>query len=422
MLYGVRKGCILPHHMSSKRKSLLCRDIARRPMRNSHHQPRGLAEHTHPTTPEERQERKQRIQTHGRSSVTRSIADAIVIKAGDMFFLSEPNGRVPLGGTHSYGLYYHDCRFLNGSASEKGLVTQGWKDSGDAVVNTDGTLAQPPISLSEVQGYVYRAKTSLAGLYAQAGEAERAAQLQREAQQLRVQCNRDFWLADKQCYALALQAQHKPVAVISSNPGQALWTGIADSDKGRQTVARLMADDMFSGWGMRTLSAQERRYNPIGYHLGTVWPHDNALIAAGFRRYGCNTEACRIFGIVEAATHFAHYRLPEVFAGFRKADYGIPVRYPVACQPQAWAAGSVPFLSTTALRLVPEAFAHRLRIVQPILPDFLQQLEVHRLRVGDGCADLLFARRTDSSVAVTVMQVEGRLEVVTESEATPAQS
>jgi len=184
-----------------------------------------------------------------------------------------------------------------------------------------------------------------------------------------------------------------------------------------------MEDDMFSGWGARTLSVQERRYNPIGYHLGTVWPHDNALIAAGFRRYGFHTEACRIFtGIVEAATHFAHYRLPEVFAGFRRADYGIPVRYPVACHPQAWAAGSVPFLLTTTLGLVPEAFAHRLRIVQPVLPDFLQQLEVHRLRVGEGRADLRFARRADGSVTVTVMRVEGQLDVVTEGEATPAKS
>jgi glycogen debranching enzyme len=159
-----------------------------------------------------------------------------------------------------------------------------------------------------------------------------------------------------------------------------------------------MADDMFSGWGVRTLSTQERRYNPIGYHLDTVWPHDNALIAAGFRHYGCHTEACRIFrGMVEAATHFAHYRLPEVFAGFCKADYGIPVRYPIACHPQAWAAGAIPFLLTIALGLVPEALAHRLRIVQPVLPDFLQQLEVHRLRV------------------------EGQLEVITEGGATPVQ-
>jgi glycogen debranching enzyme len=300
-------------------------------------------------------------------------------------------------------------------SAHKGLINQGWKDSGDAIVNADGTLAQPPISLVEVQGYVYLAKTALAGLYAHAGEADRAAQLRREAQELQARFNRDFWLAEKHCYALALQAKHTPVAVISSNPGQALWTGIADPDKAQQTVARLMADDMFSGWGVRTLSTQERRYNPIGYHLGTVWPHDNALIAAGFRHYGCNTEACRIFtAIVEAATHFTHYRLPEVFAGFRKADYGIPVRYPVACHPQAWAAGSIPFLITTALGLVPEALDQRLRIVQPVLPEFLQRLEIHRLRVGHGCADLHFARRADGSVAVTVRRVEGQLEVVTE--------
>jgi glycogen debranching enzyme len=174
---------------------------------------------------------------------------------------------------------------------------------------------------------------------------------------------------------------------------------------------------------VRTLSTHERRYNPIGYHLGTVWPHDNALIAAGFRRYGFHDEAGRIFtGMVEAATHFTHYRLPEVFAGFRRVDYGIPVRYPVACHPQAWAAGSIPFLLMTALGLVPEAFAQRLRIVQPVLPDFLHQLEVHRLRVGDGYADLHFARHTDGSVAIRVLRVEGQLEVITEGEATPTKS
>jgi len=307
-------------------------------------------------------------------------------------------------------------------STQQGLINQGWKDSGDAVVNADGTLAQPPISLVEVQGYVYLAKTSLADLYAHAGEAERAGQLRQEAQELQTRFNRDFWLAEKQCYALALQADNQPAAVISSNPGQALWTGIADADKARQTVDRLMADDMFSGWGVRTLSEQERRYNPIGYHLGTVWPHDNALIAAGFHRYGFYTEACRIFtGIVEATTHFAHYRLPEVFAGFRKADYGIPVRYPVACHPQAWAAGSISFLITTALGLVPEAFAQRLRIVRPVLPDFLHQLEVHRLRVGDGYTDLHFARHADGSVAVTVQRVEGPLEVIIEGGAALAQ-
>jgi len=308
------------------------------------------------------------------------------------------------------------------SSSQKGLINQGWKDSGDAIVNADGTLATPPISLVEVQGYVYLAKVSLANVYEQAGETGRATQLRNEAQELRTRFNRDFWLADQHCYALALQADHKPAAVISSNPGQALWTGIADPDKARQIVTRLMADDMFSGWGVRTLSEKERRYNPIGYHLGTVWPHDNSLIAAGFRRYGFYAEASRIFtGMVEAATHFAHHRLPEVFAGFRKSDYGMPVRYPVACHPQAWAAGAVPFLITTSLGFVPQAFAHRLRIVHPTLPDFLQNLEVHGLRVGSGRADLRFERTATGKVSVRVLKTEGQLDIDLELDNAPVQ-
>src|SRR5262249_12481802 len=155
--------------------------------------------------------------------------------------------------------------------------------------------------------------------------------------------------------------------------------------------------------GVAPLPTRDRRHNPTASPLARVCPQTNALIAADCRRYGCNAEACRIFtSIVEAATHFAHYRLPEVFAGFRRADYGIPVRYLVACHPQAWAAGSVPFLITTALGLTPEACARRLRIVQPVLPAFLHQLELHRLRVGRGCADLRFTRRADGSADVTV--------------------
>lgn len=298
------------------------------------------------------------------------------------------------------------------SASRHGLINQGWKDSGDAIVNADCSLATPPIALVEVQGYVYQAKRSLADLFERAGEGDRAAQLRQEAEELRQRFNRDFWLPERGFYALALQAEHKPAAVIASNPGQALWTGIAEPELARQTMARLMADDMFSGWGVRTLSDQERRYNPIGYHLGTVWPHDNALIAAGCRNYGGHAAACRIFtGMVGAAAHFTHHRLPEVFAGFGKHEYGIPVRYPVACHPQAWAAGAIPFLITTCLGLQPDAFAHRLRIVQPVLPDFLQRLTVRRLRVGQACADVQFTRAHDGHVTVEVLQVAGRLVV-----------
>jgi glycogen debranching enzyme len=297
--------------------------------------------------------------------------------------------------------------------SDAGLTNQGWKDSGAAIMNADGTPARPPIALVEVQGYVYLAKTGLAELYARAGDAARAEQLRREAIDLRARFNRDFWLADQDCYALALQAGGAPAAVVSSNPGQALWTGICDDDKAQQTVARLMADDMFSGWGVRTLATGAARYNPIGYHLGTVWPHDNSLIAAGFRRYGADEAACRIFtGIVEAAMYFESYRLPELFAGFARGPHSVPVRYPVACHPQAWAAGSVPLLLATLLGLEPDAFARRLRIVRPMLPDFIDRLHVRGLRVGAARADLAFTR-ADGRLAVDV-QVDGDLDVVVE--------
>jgi glycogen debranching enzyme len=303
------------------------------------------------------------------------------------------------------------------SSSGRGLVNQGWKDSGDAIVNADGSLATPPIALVEVQGYVYWAKIALADLHQHAGEPERADQLRHEAEDLRVRFNRDFWLEEQGFYALALQADKRPAAVLSSNPGHALWAGIADPDKARHTVERLMADDMFNGWGIRTLSERERRYNPLGYHLGTVWPHDNALIAAGFRRYGFDETARRVFtAIVEAAMHFAHYRLPELFAGFPRRDYGVPVRYPVACHPQAWAAGSVPYFVEVLLGLVPEAFERRLRIVRPLLPDFIDRLEVRGLCVGRARADLKFERISDG-VAVKVLKVEGVLDVIIEPEA-----
>ncbi|MER3423426.1 MAG: amylo-alpha-1,6-glucosidase [Nitrospiraceae bacterium] len=311
----------------------------------------------------------------------------------------------------------HGERYLEyKSSSEKGLVNQGWKDSGDAIVNADGSLAQPPIAPVEVQGYVYMAKTMIADLYRRAGEPDRAEQLEREAQQLRTRFNRDFWLEEQGFYALAIQAGGRPCAVVSSNPGQALWTGIVDSDKAERIVERLIAPDMFSGWGIRTLSTRERRYSPIGYHLGTVWPHDNSLIAAGFRRYGFSEEALRIFTtIVEVAMYFEHDRLPEAFSGFSRKEYGVPVPYPVACHPQAWAAGSLPYLLETCLGLHPEAFEHRLRIVRPVLPAFIGSLNMHRLRVGGARVDLRFERRRDGEVDVDVLKVDGRLDVVVDS-------
>lgn len=222
-------------------------------------------------------------------------------------------------------------------------------------------------------------------------------------------------MEDEGCYALALQKDGRPAAVVSSNAGQALWTGIADDGKAQRTIDRLMDVDMFSGWGVRTLSEQERTFNPIGYHLGTVWPHDNSILAAGFRRYGRDKEVLRIFhGLFDAAFHFRAHQLPELFCGFSRQDYEIPIDYPVACHPQAWAAGTLPFLLTTLLGLEPDAFGKRLRIVRPLLPDGLDHLDVKRLRVGGASVDLAF-RRGSVGIDVEVMTLNGKLEVQVES-------
>ena len=283
------------------------------------------------------------------------------------------------------------------SKSRKGLGNQGWKDSGDSIMNADGSLAVSPIALVEVQGYVYKAKLLMADLYARSGDPRVASRLRKEAEELKRRFNQDFWIEEKGFYAIALQKDNRPAVVISSNPGQALWSGIIEDSRAAAVVRRLTADDMFSGWGVRTLSTREKRSNPIGYHLGTVWPHDNALIAGGFRRCGFDDEALRLFeGILHAASYFEHYRLPEVFAGFSRQQFAIPMRYPVACHPQAWAAGSVPFLLASLLGLQADAFNGMLRVMRPVLPREIDELQMRGIKVGEGSVDLRFRRRADS--------------------------
>ena len=297
----------------------------------------------------------------------------------------------------------------------KGLINQGWKDASDALVTEDGRFAEPPIALVEVQGYVYMAKMEIADLYDRIGDHEHATRLRAEARALRARFNHDFWIEAEGCYAMALEAGRHPCRVMSSNPGQALWTGIVEEDKAGRVVHRLMRPDLFNGWGIRTLSCKERRYNPMGYHLGTVWPHDNSLIAAGFRRYGYDEPAARIFvGLLEAAMEFEDYRLPELFTGFGREDYGQPVRYPVACHPQAWAAGSIPYLVETFLGLAPDAYNNRLKIIRPYLPDFISEAELRHLRVGQGSVDLRFERKRDGSLEAHVGRVTGDLKVEVE--------
>ena len=308
---------------------------------------------------------------------------------------------------------YEDGYFTYDSAVAERLVNQGWKDSGDAIVNRDGSLATPPIALVEVQGYAYLAWLATAELFAAMGEDQRARGLVERAERLKERFNRDFWLDGLGTYAMALQGDGSPCAVVSSNPGHALWTGIVEPDKAARVVERLMAEDMFSGWGVRTLSTEEVAYNPVGYHLGTVWPHDNAIIARGFRRYGFDEAAGRLWeGIFSAATHFDGYQLPELFSGFPREPYSKPISYPVACHPQAWAAGAIPSMLATLLGLEGDAGGKRLEIIRPMLPEVVDFLDVRHVRVGEAWVDLRFKRTASERPEVEVLDRHGELEVV----------
>lgn len=298
--------------------------------------------------------------------------------------------------------------------SGDGLLNQGWKDSDMGVPGSDGRPAEPPIASVEVQAYSYLARVLMADVFRSLGETERADRLRQEAAALQRCFERDFWMESRGCYALALQKHGCQVAVCSSNAGHVLWAGIASKDRARRTRKRLMRPDMFSGWGVRTLSQVEAAYSPVGYHVGTVWPHDNSLVLAGFRRYGFDKAALRIFsGMTEAAMHFELYRLPELFAGFSRANYEVPVHYPLASKPQAWAAGAIPYMLTSLLGLRPETDANRLNIVGPVLPESVDWLELNGLRVGPHRADLRF-ERAQGGVAVQVRRKDRPLEILVE--------
>ena len=274
-----------------------------------------------------------------------------------------------------------------------GLVNQGWKDSGDAIVNADGGLVRPPVATCEVQSYAYRAFGDAAWLYAILGRAQDAVGLRTRARRLRAAFERDFWSERLGCYVLALQRGGRPALVASSNAGQVLWGGIASHAHARRVARRLMEMDLFTGWGVRTLSSKAKAYNPIGYHIGSVWPHDNALIVGGLRAYGRDQEALRIAGaLFDAAAGFRDYRLPELFCGYERDPGGEPpVRYPVACSPQAWSAGALPDVVARLLGLRADATARTLR-VDPVLPPWLDWIELEGIRVGGARIDLRVER------------------------------
>ena len=277
--------------------------------------------------------------------------------------------------------------------STRGLLNQGWKDSGDAIRHLDGTPAEGPIALSEVQGYVYAARRAMARLARHRGELELAVQQDLAADELRLRFDAAFWLPDARFYAIALDGKKRPVASIASNVGQALWTGIVPAERTARVAERLLEPDMFSGWGVRTFAAGQKGYNPVGYHTGSIWPHDNAIIAAGLKATGSGDAANLLAGrLIEAAQWFPDLRLPELFCGFDRAEVGAPVAYPVACSPQAWAAASPFFLIHTMLGLRADASAKKLELIRPTLPDWLAKLTITGLPVGNDSVDLLFHR------------------------------
>jgi glycogen debranching enzyme len=296
--------------------------------------------------------------------------------------------------------------------SPTGLVQQGWKDSSDSVFHADGEMAEPPIALCEVQAYVYGAKRGAAALARMLGDAERADELARQAEALRERFEDVFWCEDLETYALALDGRKRPCRVRTSNAAQCLFTGIAAPDRARRLARRLFDAEVFSGWGIRTLATTEPRYNPMSYHNGSVWPHDNALIAAGLGRYGFTDLAARLLGsFLDASLFMELRRMPELFCGFPRRPGEGPTRYPVACMPQAWAAGAVFLMLQACVGLSVHAETRRVSFARAVLPPFLHEVRIENLMLGDASVDLQLVRHP-YDVGVRVLRRAEGVEIV----------
>jgi glycogen debranching enzyme len=285
--------------------------------------------------------------------------------------------------------------------NEDGVIHQGWKDSQAGVPRADGGPSRGPIALAEVQGYAFTAWRLMAAALRRHGEEEAADALDARADALRQAFNRDFWMEAEGCFALGRERGGDLLAVVSSNAGQVLWSGIADDDKAMQTAARIMRPDMNGGWGVRTLSAEATAYNPLNYHLGSVWPFDNALIAAGMKGYGLDASAVALFDdLIAVSEHFAMGRLPEFFIGFDREPGLFPARCPFAEPLQAWSAGAAPYLLTELLGL--RAGPSGPVLDTPLLPTGVSRMEIRGLRVGDRRFDCRVTRDEQNVVAGTV--------------------
>ncbi len=300
-------------------------------------------------------------------------------------------------------------------ASPQGLRNQGWKDSGDCIVNAKGELASGKIALAEVQGYVYAARMRMSQLAKVLDEPVLSQQWRQSALALKEQFERDFWLPDQGYFALALDGQGQVVDSITSNPGHCLGLGLLNAAYAQSVAERLRAPDFFNGWGIRTLSSASPAYNPMGYHVGSVWPHDSGIIAIGLRRLGYTEQALEIVqGLLDMTAYQPYHRPPELFCGFARTPDRPPVRYPVACSPQAWATGSIFHLIQVMVNLVPDAPNNSLRIVNPTLLPTIHYLSLRNLRIGQTWLDLEF-EQSNGATACRVVEKRGNLRVIIEA-------
>ncbi|MGH9348257.1 MAG: amylo-alpha-1,6-glucosidase, partial [Vicinamibacterales bacterium] len=342
------------------------------------------------------------------------LADSYVARTGDLESIDRvwPNILAALDWMRTCGDLDDDGFIEYARRSASGLVHQGWRDSHDAVFHDDGTLAEPPIALSEVQAYAFGAWQGAARLARLRGDERAASEWSARAHELRARFEEAFWCDDLGTYAMALDRDKRPARIRGSSAGHCLFAGIVSPERARRVAETLMSEDSFSGWGVRTVASGEAHYNPMSYHNGSVWPHDNALVAAGLARYGFTGAAATIldamYGLSQAVDL---HRMPELICGFHRRKGEYPTLYPVACAPQAWAAGAVYLLLQASLGLSVDAAARRVSLSRAALPESIPSLEITNVRVGGAAVDLHLERHTHD-VGVTVMRRTGEVDVV----------
>ncbi|HET7812433.1 MAG TPA: glycogen debranching N-terminal domain-containing protein [Steroidobacteraceae bacterium] len=344
------------------------------------------------------------------------LAGAFYARTADLEFIAElwPSISAALTWMDVYGDIDGDG-FVESRVRAGWPAVNGWKSSPDSVFHADGRVAQGPLALCEVQGYVYGARLGAARIARSLGEMPRAIALVEAAQALQAKFNSAFWCPDIESFAVALDGDKQPCRVRTSNPGHCLYTGIAHAEHGRQLIAGFGDEQMFSGWGVRTVAESELRFNPMSYHNGAVWPHDNSLLAAGAARYDDKTFALRILNAqFEAAQGFDLLRLPELFCGFRRRGRELPLLSPVACSPQAGSAGATFLLLQSVLGIAIDALDRQIVLAHPVMPEGFEEIRVRNLSVGEASVDFT-VRRHGGSVSASVERREGKIDLVIRS-------